>query len=103
MVDHGRLRGSEAAPVSGELVDTLVSTGVVTIMHILSGRLSEPISYDQSDDEWVAVIEGSAELDLDGESRSLTAGDWLLIPRRTPHRLLRTSPGTRWLTVHFGG
>jgi hypothetical protein len=26
----------------------------------------------------------------------------MLLPRATPHRVLRTAPGTTWLTVHGG-
>jgi hypothetical protein len=33
----------------------------------------------------------------------LEQGDWVLLPRRTPHRLIRTTQGTNWLAVHVTG
>ncbi len=29
----------------------------------------------------------------------LGPGDWVLLPAGTPHRLVETEPGTKWLTV----
>jgi mannose-6-phosphate isomerase-like protein (cupin superfamily) len=70
------------------------------VEHIVSGRLEAPVDYDQDDDEWVLVLAGSAEIEIHGEVLDLAAGDWLLLPARTPHRLLSVEPGTRWLAVH---
>jgi cupin 2 domain-containing protein len=97
---RGRLAPAASAPSDGERIDTLVASGV-TIEHILSGRLDSPISYRQDRDEWVVVLEGSAELEIAGDVVALAAGDWILLPATTPHRVLRTNPGTRWLAVHF--
>ena len=38
----------------------------------------EDFWYDQSSDEWVLLLKGSAELDLDGRKVELMAGDHLL-------------------------
>ena len=46
------------------------------------------------------LLDGTAELEDDGERFSLEQGDCVLLPRRTPHRLIRTTQGTNWLTVH---
>jgi mannose-6-phosphate isomerase-like protein (cupin superfamily) len=100
-VRRGRLAPANAVPATGEIVELLVERETVRIEHILSGHLVEPLSYDQERDEWVTVLEGSAELEIGGETLSLKAGDWVLLPRRRVHRLLRTDPGTRWLAVHF--
>lgn len=78
-----------------------VGDGVV-VEQILSGRLAGPADYLQDHDEWVAVLEGSADLEVRDELLALAAGDWVLLPRGTPHRLLSTEPGTRWLAVHVG-
>jgi cupin 2 domain-containing protein len=99
---RGRLDDSESAPTQGEVVERLVSSDDVIVEHILSGRLESPVDYEQDHDEWVAVLEGSARVEISGETLSLTARDWLLLPRGTAHRLIETTPGTRWLAVHFG-
>ena len=51
-------------------------------------------------DEWVVVLDGSAELEVAGQQRTLAAGDWIVLPAGTPHRVLATTTGTRWLAVH---
>lgn len=59
--------------------------------------------YDQAWDEWVLLIQGNAELDLDGRLITLNPGDHLLIPARQRHRITKTDPGkkTVWLAVHL--
>ena len=101
-VRRGRLPGGASAPVSGEHVERLLADRGVTVEHILSGELELPVEYFQDDDEWVTVVEGEATLDVDGETIEMTAGAWVFLPRRTPHRLLEVRPGTRWLAVHIG-
>jgi cupin 2 domain-containing protein len=74
--------------------------GDTMIEQILSGALDQPIGYDQDHDEWVVLLSGGAELEVEGEPLSMSSGDWVLLRRRTPHRLVRTTPGTSWLAVH---
>ena len=74
----------------------------VTIEQILSGPLSEPVSFEQAHDEWVVVLEGAARLIVDGTEVDLGAGDWLLLPAGCPHTVVETRPGTSWLAVHAG-
>jgi len=40
-------------------------------------------------------------LDVDGETATLGAGDCVLLPAGTPHRLLRVEPATSWLAVYL--
>jgi cupin 2 domain-containing protein len=49
------------------------------------------------------LLQSTATLDLAGESLTLVAGDCLLIPAHTPHRVLSTSaePRCLWLAVHL--
>ncbi len=75
-----------------------VVSGVV-VEHILSGELEAPAGYLQDHDEWVVVLAGGASLTVDGNSIHLSAGEWLLLPRGTPHQLESTMPGTSWLAV----
>jgi cupin 2 domain-containing protein len=84
----------------------VVHTGAgATIEHIVSSATVEPIDYDQDRDEWVVVLEGAATLAVDvpdgTETVDLAAGDWVLLPARWRHRVVRTTTGTRWLAVHL--
>ena len=65
----------------------------------MSGRLVDPVDYPGDVDEWVVVLAGRAQLEVAGTRLTLDAGDWVLLPAGTPHRLAETEPGTSWLTV----
>jgi len=61
--------------------------------------------YDQTEDEWVLLLAGTAELSFaDGRRIALFPGDCLLIPGHTRHRVEKTDQerDTIWLAVHFG-
>lgn len=61
--------------------------------------------YDQSDHEWVLLLQGSARLQFEGEAheRELCRGDSLLIPAQQRHRVVATdpSPGSVWLALFW--
>ena len=79
----------------GVRVERIVSRGHVT---------PQDRPYVQAWDEWVMVIEGAAELWLDGlGTQSLSVGQHLLIPAGVPHRVTHTADPTIWLAIHFGG
>lgn len=99
-VVRGRLEDASAAPRHGERVEEIVSLRNLVVEQILSGAV-EPVDYCQDQDEWVVVLDGAATLEAAGESYELRSGDWLLLPAETPHRLVATDPGTRWLAVHL--
>ena len=82
----------------GERCETLAS-GAVRIEHI-AGAATSPQGYLQDDDEWVVLLRGSAQLDVDGVRHSLVAGDWLDLPAGTPHTLVSSTPDAVWLAVH---
>jgi cupin 2 domain-containing protein len=76
----------------------------VRIERVVSwGQVSPPgFWYDQDEDEWVALLEGRAELEYESGGRtSLSKGDWLLIPAGRRHRVAFTSkdPACVWLAV----
>jgi cupin 2 domain-containing protein len=96
----GRLSSSEP-PVVGERFDPIVALRSVDIEQITSSATPDPTTYDQAQDEWVLVLEGRATLDVEGSTVTLAAGDWLLLPARTRHRVVDTATGTRWLAVHI--
>ena len=96
---RGRLRTGADAPSRGEQSMPLATVHGVVVEQILSGRIDAPVNYLADVDEWVVVLEGRATLEVAGESVELRAGDWVLLPARTPHRVVDTDPGTNWLTV----
>jgi cupin 2 domain-containing protein len=96
---RGTLRARSESPDIGETTDEIASVGGVVVEQILSGQLDAPIDYLADVDEWVVVLEGRATLEVDGERLTLQAGDWVLLPARTAHRLVDIEPGTNWLTV----
>ena len=87
------------APAAGERSIELADAHGFRVEQILSGRLDAPLDYEQDHDEWVVVLAGSGVLEIDGVEHGLDAGDWLLLPAGTPHRLVRTEPGTSWLAI----
>lgn len=90
-----------------EVVETLSQTDGLRIERIVSSGQATPKDtwYDQTADEWVAMLTGSARLQIEGEpsERTLAPGDWLLLPAHCRHRVTWTSPDehTVWLAVHF--
>ena len=92
------------APGTAEVTDTLLRCGGVRIERILSTGQTSPTDfwYDQDEDEWVSVLQGSAALQWDDCSiTELAAGDWVLIPAHKKHRVERTSsaPPCIWLVM----
>lgn len=87
----------------GEWCETLLTCRQVVIERIASSERVAPTLYDQVQDEWVCLLQGAADLWIDGESVTLVAGDSLFIPAHRPHRVLRTSgdPPCLWLAVHI--
>ena len=67
---------------------------------ITSSARPDAVDYVQDGDEWVVVLRGSAELDVDGDPVSLGEGEWVHLPAGVPHRVTATAGGTRWLAIH---
>ena len=87
-------------PETGEDFVTLAENTEIMIEAIVSSDRPEPVLYDQDRDEAVLLIAGGATLQIADEMFTMRPGDFLHIPAHTPHRVLRTEPGTRWLAVH---
>ena len=88
-------------PQKEEEFYTLLKHKNVRIVAITSSNILEEHLYVQDEDEWVMLIEGEAHLEIDGQSIFLKSGDTLFLPAETPHRVLETKKGTRWLAVHI--
>jgi cupin 2 domain-containing protein len=104
--DAGNLLAGLPEPGDDEFSELLRSFPGIRLERIVShGNVSpEGFWYDQDDDEWVVVIAGEAELEIEGERalRRLRRGDWLFLPAHCRHRVVGTAEDrpTVWLAVH---
>jgi cupin 2 domain-containing protein len=95
------------AQLPDERFEPLLSGGAFRLERIISQGHATPAGswYDQPQDEWVLLLQGSAGLSFaEGEETlTLRAGDCLLIPARQRHRVEWTDPqdATVWLALHF--
>jgi cupin 2 domain-containing protein len=87
----------------GEVFADLLRCRNVRIEHIVSSDRPESVLYEQAQDEWVCLLQGEAELWIDGETVTLYPGDHRFIPAGAPHRVMKTSaqPRCLWLAVHI--
>ncbi|WP_069989275.1 cupin domain-containing protein [Massilioclostridium coli] len=88
-----------------EQVEELVCSKSVRIEKIVSQGHCSPSGfwYDQTEDEWVSVLQGNAVIQFEDHEICLQPGDSLLIPAHQKHRVAETSvePNCIWLCV-FG-
>jgi cupin 2 domain-containing protein len=89
MLERGSL-GSTDAPLVGEQFRELVRLHNVVIEEIVSSARPDAHDYNQPHDEWVVVLDGAADLDIDGVTVTLASGEWVVIRAGTPHRVART-------------
>lgn len=90
-----------------ELFECLLERDNVHIERIVSrGHVTpEGYWYDQAFDEWVMLLQGQAVIcyERDQDRIALKAGDYLLIPAHTRHRVEWTASDTDciWLAIHL--
>lgn len=108
MIDKvGNIFSNIPSPLSGEFFQNLAEIGNVRIERIVSDGQATPAGqcYDQSWDEWVILLSGSAGICFTDQARELKLlpGDHLLIPAGCRHRVTWTNPDqkTVWLAVHI--
>jgi cupin 2 domain-containing protein len=99
------LLSSLPATISSELTEALVQVKHVRIERIVSeGHASPPgFWYEQSENEFVLLIQGAAKLRFDDSDFEMKSGDWINIPAHRRHRVEWTTPGkkTVWLAVFY--
>ena len=88
-------------PLKGERFETLLAHKNLVIERIISSAAIDPTESVQAQDEWVAMLQGEATIEVAGESIELLSGDYLFLPARTPHTVRRVSEGALWLAVHL--
>jgi len=90
-----------------ELVETILQTSNFRIERIVSQghSSSDGFWYDQSDNELVMLLKGSATLRFENQSQliKMNSGDYLHIEKHVRHRVESTNPEqeTIWLAVFF--
>jgi cupin 2 domain-containing protein len=104
---NANLLSADVNTCAEEQVTELVSGPGIRIERIVSTGHSSPPGfwYDQPWAEWVVLLQGEAELMIEGEPAptQLRAGDHVLLRSGLRHRVERTSvsPPTIWLAVYF--
>ena len=89
-----------------EIFQTLALTKKAKIERIISqGQVTEKGKWlKQAHDEWVIILKGAGKLRFrkDNQLIKLKAGDYILIPKNTSHRVEWTPARekTIWLAVH---
>jgi cupin 2 domain-containing protein len=91
--------------LTDEHFEVLAAGKDVRIERIISTGQTTPGGewYDQTQDEWVILLQGEAKLAYeDGSTRALKPGDYVFIPAHQKHRVDYTSvePPCVWLAIH---
>lgn len=95
------------AELPDELFETLVAADRVRIERIVSRGQASPQGfwYDQEENEFVVVLQGSAGLRMEDENapRIMKPGNYVVIPAHARHRVEWTDPSgaTIWLAVFY--
>ena len=88
-----------------EIFTELLKVNGVRVERIVSFGQSSPNGfwYDQLENEWVILLEGSAQIKLHDQLVDLAAGDYLNIPSGTRHRIEKTAVDRRtvWLAIFY--
>jgi cupin 2 domain-containing protein len=106
MATGGNLLALLPVASGGEVFTTLVERPGVRIERIVSHGQAGASGewYDQAHDEFVLVIQGRAQLEIEGRKDllDLCAGHWVDLPAHTRHRVAWTAPDedTVWLAIH---
>jgi nif11/cupin domain protein len=101
------LRHGSCPPPGEEVIQVLLDTPSLRLerIHSCAAESPEGFWYDQREDEWVTLLQGSACLQFadEREERRLQAGDSLLIRAGRRHRVSATdpAPGTVWLALFW--
>jgi cupin 2 domain-containing protein len=98
--------GDIPAELPDELLEEILTGNTFRMERIVSRGHSSPTGfwYDQEENEWVILLQGSANLHFAGKEELvvLKPGDYIRIPRHCRHRVEWTDPAceTVWLAVY---
>jgi cupin 2 domain-containing protein len=102
----GNIFSSLPDKLEHESFEVLLRHKNIKIERIVSRGHTSPETgwYDQKENEWVIVLEGSGSILFEtGDKVNLKKGDYLNIPAHTRHKVVWTDPDniTIWLAVHY--
>jgi cupin 2 domain-containing protein len=95
------------ADIKDELIETILQASGFRIERIVSQghRSKEGFWYDQSENEWLILLKGSATIRFENQSQLIiiNPGDYIHIEKHVRHRVEWTDPEqeTIWLAVHY--
>lgn len=105
MSDYGNIYLPSYNSLPEEVFETIVDNASVRIERIVSQGHKSPDDfwYNQAQNEWVLVIQGSAKIQFEEKVISLNKGDYLNIPAHVRHRVLKTDSNelTIWLAIFY--
>lgn len=89
-----------------EMIEVLINSDIIRVERIISYNQSSPENfwYDQNENEFVIVLQGSGNLRFeDGTEITLNKYDYLIIPAHKKHRVEKTSANekTIWLAIFY--
>jgi len=84
-----------------EIFKTLLKHKNIEIKKIISNTLKTPQTFIQDEDEFVVLLKGCAKIEINGTVKKLKTGDWLFIPAKTPHTVIKTKKIAVWLAIHI--
>ena len=100
-MQRGNLFEQCQAPAEGERFETLLAHQGLLIERIISSPKIASTEYIQPQDEWVLLVQGEATMDVAGVEVTLSSGDYLFLPSKTPHTVRSVSDGALWLAIHL--
>jgi cupin 2 domain-containing protein len=109
MVQSGNIFANIPASGLEEEITILADRPGAVVERIVSTGQASPAGfwYDQDWTEWVILLQGAAELLIEGEPAplNLRPGDYVELPAHVRHRVERTLAGrpTVWLAIQWKG
>lgn len=101
----GNLLADLPSSLPEEVFETILRRPHVRIERIVSHGHSSPEGfwYDQSEQEFVVVLQGAARLRFEDDEIELKPGSFVEIPAHKRHRVEWTTPNeaTIWLAIHY--
>lgn len=89
--------------IQKEICNLLYEKNHTRIERIVSNGQPSPQGfwYDQSEEEWVCLLEGTATLQFEEYSVEMKKGDYIQIPPQVKHRVEKVSLDAIWLAVYM--
>jgi cupin 2 domain-containing protein len=99
LIPINNLYSKENPGENSEIFSTLFQNDVLKIESIRSWLKVPGEMYNQTQDEWVLLLSGEAHIQIETDEITLKSGDYLFIPKHTPHQVLSTSENALWLGI----